>query len=49
MIFMLDNYGSFTYNLVHMLAKTGQEIVVKRNRDVTPAEVLALKPQAILL
>ena len=49
MIFMLDNYDSFTYNLVHMLAKTGQEIVVKRNRDVTPAEVLALKPQAILL
>ena len=49
MIFMLDNYDSFTYNLVHMLAKTGQQIVVKRNRDVTPAEVLALKPQAILL
>lgn len=49
MIFMLDNYDSFTYNLVHMLAKTGQEIVVRRNRDVTPAEVLALKPQAILL
>ena len=49
MIFMLDNYDSFTYNLVHMLAKTGQEIVVKRNRDVTPAEVLDLKPQAILL
>ena len=49
MIFMLDNYDSFTYNLVHMLAKTGQKIVVKRNRDVTPAEVLALKPQAILL
>ena len=49
MIFMLDNYDSFTYNLVHMLAKTGQQIVVKRNRDVTPAEVLDLKPQAILL
>ena len=49
MIFMLDNYDSFTYNLVHMLAKTGQQIVVKRNRDVTPAEVLELKPQAILL
>ena len=49
MIFMLDTYDSFTYNLVHMLAKTGQQIVVKRNRDVTPAEVLALKPQAILL
>ena len=49
MIFMLDNYDSFTYNLVHMLAKTGQQIVVKRNRDVTPAEVLELNPQAIIL
>ena len=49
MIFMLDNYDSFTYNLVHMLAKTGQHIVVKRNREVTPADVLAMNPQAILL
>ena len=49
MIFMLDNYDSFTYNLVHMLAKTGQYIVVKRNREVTPADVLAMNPQAILL
>ena len=49
MIFMLDNYDSFTYNLVHMLAKTGQHIVVKRNREVTPAEVMDMNPQAILL
>ena len=49
MIFMLDNYDSFTYNLVHMLAKTGQQIVVKRNRDITPAEVLEMNPQAIIL
>lgn len=49
MIFMLDNYDSFTYNLVHMLAKTGQEIVVKRNREVSPADVLAMNPRAILL
>ena len=49
MIFMLDNYDSFTYNLVHMLAKTGQQIVVKRNRDVTPAEVLEMNPEAIIL
>ena len=49
MIFMLDNYDSFTYNLVHMLAKTGQQIVVKRNRDVTPGEVLEMNPQAIIL
>ena len=49
MIFMLDNYDSFTYNLVHMLTKTGQHIVVKRNREVTPDDVLSMNPQAILL
>ena len=49
MIFVLDNYDSFTYNLVHMLVRTGQQIVVKRNRDVTPADVLAMEPQAIVL
>ncbi|MGN0866729.1 MAG: anthranilate synthase component II [Oligosphaeraceae bacterium] len=49
MIFMLDNYDSFTYNLVHMLASLGLEVEVRRNREVTPQEVLALKPQAILL
>ena len=49
MIFMLDNYDSFTYNLVHMLAKTGERITVRRNRDVTPAEVLEMAPQAIVL
>ncbi len=49
MIFMLDNYDSFTYNLVHMLASMGLEVEVRRNREVTPQEVLALSPQAILL
>ena len=49
MIFVLDNYDSFTYNLVHMLVRTGQRIVVKRNRDVTPGDVLAMDPQAIVL
>ena len=49
MIFVLDNYDSFTYNLVHMLARTGQAITVKRNRDVTPAVVLELNPRAIIL
>ena len=49
MIFVLDNYDSFTYNLVHMLVRTGQKIVVKRNRDVTPDDVLAMAPQAIVL
>ena len=49
MIFVLDNYDSFTYNLVHLLHAVGAEVTVRRNRDVTPAEVLALRPAGILL
>lgn len=49
MIFVLDNYDSFTYNLVHLLQSTGIEVQVKRNREVTPEEVLGLFPQAIVL
>ena len=38
MIFVLDNYDSFTYNLVHLLYALGAEVVIRRNREVTPAE-----------
>lgn len=49
MIFVLDNYDSFTYNLVHLLYALGAEVTIRRNREVTPAEVLALQPDGILL
>ena len=49
MIFVLDNYDSFTYNLVHMLYALEPEIVVRRNRAVTVDEVLAMRPEAIVL
>lgn len=49
MIFVLDNYDSFTYNLVHLLYALGAEVIIRRNREVTPAEVLALQPDGILL
>ena len=49
MIFVLDNYDSFTYNLVHMLYSTTPEITVKRNREVTVAEIVAMRPEAIVL
>ena len=49
MIFVLDNYDSFTYNLVHLLYASGQEVRVARNRDIKPDAVLALKPDAIVL
>ena len=49
MIFVLDNYDSFTYNLVHLLYGCGAEVTVKRNRETSPAEVLAMAPRAIVL
>jgi anthranilate synthase component II len=49
MIVLIDNYDSFTYNLVHYLGELGAEIQVHRNDKITVAGVLALKPQAIVL
>jgi anthranilate synthase/aminodeoxychorismate synthase-like glutamine amidotransferase len=48
-VFVLDNYDSFTYNLVQYLGEMGQEIVVKRNDQTTLAEIEALKPSRILI
>ena len=49
MILVVDNYDSFTYNLVHYLAELGAETRVVRNDDLTAAEAWALKPDAVLL
>ncbi len=49
MIFVLDNYDSFTYNLVHLLYALGAEVTVCRNDEVAPTDVLALRPEGILL
>ena len=49
MVFVLDNYDSFTYNLVQYLGELGAEIVVRRNNELTVDEVEALKPERILL
>ena len=49
MIFVLDNYDSFTYNLVQYLGELGAEIEVRRNDELTVDEVEALKPEKILL
>ena len=49
MVFVLDNYDSFTYNLVQYLGELGAEVVVRRNDELSPEEVEALKPEMILL
>jgi anthranilate synthase component 2 len=49
MILVIDNYDSFTYNLVHYLNELGAETVVHRNDDLTVQEALGLRPQAVLL
>ena len=49
MILVVDNYDSFTWNLVHYLAELGAETHVVRNDALTAAEAWALKPEAVLL
>ena len=49
MVFVLDNYDSFTYNLVQYLGELGAEVEVRRNDQVTVEEVEALQPERILL
>jgi len=46
---LIDNYDSFTYNLFHFLGELGAETRVFRNDELTPAEVLALRPEGIVL
>ncbi|HLX76086.1 MAG TPA: aminodeoxychorismate/anthranilate synthase component II [Terriglobales bacterium] len=49
MVFVLDNYDSFTYNLVQYLGELGAEVEVRRNDQVTVEEVEGLHPERILL
>jgi anthranilate synthase/aminodeoxychorismate synthase-like glutamine amidotransferase len=49
MVFVLDNYDSFTYNLVQYLGELGADVVVKRNDEVTVDEIVAMKPERIVL
>ena len=49
MVFVLDNYDSFTYNLVQYMGELGAEVVVRRNDELTPEQIVALKPERILL
>jgi anthranilate synthase component 2 len=49
MILVIDNYDSFTYNLVHYLNELGARTLVRRNDAMSATEALAMKPAAILL
>jgi anthranilate synthase component 2 len=48
-LLLIDNYDSFTYNLVHYLGELGAECIVRRNDHLSAEEALALKPKAIVL
>nr|WP_295737259.1 aminodeoxychorismate/anthranilate synthase component II [uncultured Acidocella sp.] len=49
MILLIDNYDSFTFNLVQFFGDLGAECVVKRNDALSPEDVLAMRPQAVVL
>ena len=49
MLLIIDNYDSFTYNLVQYFGELGAEPLVKRNDEITVAEIEALKPEAIVI
>ena len=48
-LLLIDNYDSFTYNLVHYLGELGAEMSVHRNDRLSVADALAMKPSGILL
>jgi anthranilate synthase/aminodeoxychorismate synthase-like glutamine amidotransferase len=49
MIFLLDNYDSFTYNLAHLFGELGADVVVKRNDHVTVEDVEAIAPSHVVI
>lgn len=49
MLILIDNYDSFTYNLVHFLGELGAQSLVIRNDKATAEEIMAQKPKAIVL
>lgn len=49
MILLIDNYDSFTYNLFHQIAATGEAVQIVRNDQITISEIRALNPKAIVI
>ncbi len=49
MILVLDNYDSFTYNLVHYIGDSGEEVIVVRNDEITIEQIQDLNPKKIVI
>ncbi|MDR6981660.1 para-aminobenzoate synthetase component 2 [Rheinheimera pacifica] len=49
MLLMIDNYDSFTYNLVQYFAALGQQVMVRRNDDISVAQIATLAPQYLVI
>ncbi len=49
MFLLIDNYDSFTYNLLHFLGELGADVEVRRNDAITPTEAIAMKPEGIVI
>src|SRR5690348_10683780 len=49
MLLMIDNYDSFTYNLVQYLGELGEEVLVRRNDETSLEDTAALKPACIVV
>jgi anthranilate synthase component 2 len=49
LLLLIDNYDSFTYNLFHYLGQLGADVLVKRNDELTAAQAIAMKPEAVVL
>ncbi|SFR81979.1 anthranilate synthase, component II [Marinobacter daqiaonensis] len=49
MLLMIDNYDSFTYNVVQYLAELGADVQVYRNDEITVADIEALKPERLVI
>ena len=49
MLLLIDNYDSFTYNLAHYFGEIGEDVVVRRNDEITPQDAIGLKPDCIVL
>jgi anthranilate synthase component 2 len=49
MLLLIDNYDSFTYNLVHYLGELGADVVVRRNDALSVQDVMEMRPEAVVL